>query len=634
MLAKVLTACRWPGHPRAGLNVAVRFASAKQVARRKKERLQQRFAKVREFRRKQEGDFPVSLRPVRIPEVRDLETLEETEETEESEKVSLAKAPAPKSAEALENAKVKAMKEPKAMLPTKVPNFNLERDLPEEDGASLQAYQARGLAKRLAERNYKYIPNPYSDRPGSLGTDAQAEAKYYTRYFDGTSPKVDHTHRTVMPTMDGAPEDLVEPKARPKRKRISAKRFWIQADHVTPDPQLVAFMSTRELKFAMMNEAHLVRKWRSGQAKGQGPGVGHAPGLPVGASELWMALGYRAAELACGRSVRPLPGESEGVEGRAPVVRCSLQSTLRFLQAMASVQAGPQSAVLVLVNRVLENVRDLKPHQGFYILQAMSRLRLKHPKAGRVMQHLSLAWRSLAEKNFVKSANAVAKLDLSKELWAKPLKMTLATWLAVMAPKNLMRLKAIAVMELLDDEDAMRSYLQRCERDRSHFWYSRHLQMVELHVHLLYPKLWESLEDEVRLFLQEVRNAAHDSTISRDDEDDEDDEDNEAPLAKRPNFDRKKFNSELHQDLSRILGSMSIPHQNKIAAGPMVLDIHLHDMCIVEASAAWSYYLRSSHLTALARRRQEMLKAMGFDMAVIPYFHWEQLKDDDAKREL
>jgi hypothetical protein len=51
---------------------------------------------------------------------------------------------------------------------------------------------------------------------------------------------------------------------------------------------------------------------------------------------------------------------------------------------------------------------------------------------------------------------------------------------------------------------------------------------------------------QVRLFLQEVRNAAHDSTISRDDEDDED---NEAPLAKRPNFDRKKFNSELHQEL-------------------------------------------------------------------------------------
>lgn len=42
-----------------------------------------------------------------------------------------------------------------------------------------------------------------------------------------------------------------------RRRRISAKQFWIQADHVTPDPQSVAFMSTRELKFAMMNEAWL-----------------------------------------------------------------------------------------------------------------------------------------------------------------------------------------------------------------------------------------------------------------------------------------------------------------------------------------------------------------------------------------
>jgi len=25
-------------------------------------------------------------------------------------------------------------------------------------------------------------------------------------------------------------------------------------------------------------------------------------------------------------------------------------------------------------------------------------------------------------------------------------------------------------------------------------------------------------------------------------------------------------------------------------------------------------------------------KAMGFDMAVVPYFRWEQLQDDDAKR--
>lgn len=79
---------------------------------------------------------------------------------------------------------------------------------------------------------------------------------------------------------------------------------------------------------------------------------GQAPGLPEGVSELWMAFGYRAAELSCGRSVRPMPGETEATSGRIPKQRCSLPSTLRFLQAMASVQAGPHSAALVLVNRV------------------------------------------------------------------------------------------------------------------------------------------------------------------------------------------------------------------------------------------------------------------------------------------
>eukprot|EP00434_Breviolum_minutum_P043083 symbB.v1.2.038380.t1/scaffold5953.1/size22177/3 len=363
-----------PGHAGAARSP---FASASKVAQRKRRKLQLRFANVRDFKQK-DGDFPVSIRPHRIPEVRDLETLEETEEVVEKVPRAAAQPPRP-SPVATENAKVKSLREKKAMPPMKVPHFNPEKDLPEEDAASLQAYKARALAKRLSERNYKYIPNPHGDSPGPLGTDPQAEANYYARYFDGRPPRVDH--RRVLPTMDGAPEDLMDAKARPRRRRISAKQFWIQADHVTPDPQSVAFMSTRELKFAMMNEAHLVRKWRSGQPKGQGPSAGHAPGLPGGAAELWMAFGYRAAELACGRSVRPMPGESEGVEGRTPEVRCSLQSTLRFLQAMASVQAGPHSAVLVLVNRVLEHVQDLKPHQGFYILQAMSRLRLKHPKA-------------------------------------------------------------------------------------------------------------------------------------------------------------------------------------------------------------------------------------------------------------
>ena len=33
------------------------------------------------------------------------------------------------------------------------------------------------------------------------------------------------------------------------------------------------------------------------------------------------------------------------------------------------------------------------------------------------------------------------------------------------------------------------------------------------------------------------------------------------------------------QDLSRILSSMGLGHQNKVSAGPLILDIHLQDMC-------------------------------------------------------
>ena len=43
---------------------------------------------------------------------------------------------------------------------------------------------------------------------------------------------------------------------------------------------------------------------------------------------------------------------------------------------------------------------------------------------------------------------------------------------------------------------------------------------------------------------------------------------------------------------------------------------------IVEAAAAWSFYLRSSHLTALARRRQEMLKAEMSIILVLRFVEW------------
>ena len=227
-------------------------------------------------------------------------------------------------------------------------------------------------------------------------------------------------------------------------------------------------------------------------------------------------------------------------------------------------------------------------------------------------------------------------------LWAKPLKVALEAWLPRMDGRHLANLKAIAVMELLDEPQAMQAYLEQCESMRNDFWYSRHLQVVEAHVHLLYPELWKSLDEKIRVFLQEVRAAAEESRAraqapearAQESSEGSDSElEDEAPsLVTLGAFDKKRFSSALHADISRMLTALGLEHSNKISAGPVLLDVvplvytlrlgtfcrclamwvgqrvktrHLPSMVVVEAAAPWQFYLRSPQITALARRRQE-----------------------------
>ena len=167
-------------------------------------------------------------------------------------------------------------------------------------------------------------------------------------------------------------------------------------------------------------------------------------------------------------------------------------------------------------------------------------------------------------------------------LWAKPLKVALEAWLPRMDGRHLANLKAIAVMELLDEPQAMHAYLEQCESLRNDIWYSRHLQVIEAHVHLLYPELWNSLDERTRLFLQDVRTAAEESrqmqtqvvqesSASENSEDESDEEEVQAVPA--PTFDKQRFSSPLHADISRMLSALGLEHSNKISAGPVLLDI-------------------------------------------------------------
>jgi len=691
-------------------------SSSSRAARKKKQKLKLRYWKPTPERllRQKDGDFPVQLRPAGVvPEVRDLQDSSfDAQAAAEEDEGGFGKTPRPKPHKVRQALRERwgetQEKDPHAWSPgassasvhevrektrlsagggkasPRVLEFKPERDMSEEDAADMAAMRARALARR----NYKWMPNPFGPKPGPLGPGPQAEARYYERYFDGHRPAEEGLRRAA--SLDG--EELRDPGSlRPERERISPKRFWYQSDYVAPDPPSVAMMNSRELKFAMVNEAHNVRKWRNGHPEGR------AAGMPPGSGELWLAFGLRAAELAhvgtaaaaaVGSRDLLVPGTSspevagvegggeegedeEALRGRRPPQRCSLSTTLRFLQAMASVQAGPYTALRHLMSRVLESLQDLRPHQCFFLLQAMSRLRIKHPKSPLILQHMSLAWRTLPPKKLVKAANAVAKLDLGGHLWAKPLKLSLWRTLSQFSGKHFANLKAITVIELLDDPEALRAYLDRAEELRGYVRYSRHLRMIEIHVHLLHPELWESLDDQVRLFLQQVRTAAEQSSegdwptaqrstrgrrrqsrwgrsrvdsqgangsASEDEASDSDsnsDGSDNLGARRKPVFDRQRFSSALHEDISRVLsGCLGIEHHNKLAAGPLTVDMcHVPTMTVVEAAAPWQFYARSPQMTALARRRQELLRAMGFKIVRVPYHRWESLDTDDAKVE-
>jgi len=596
-----------------------------------------------------DGDFPLQVRPSALV-IRDLQ--DSSFDIEAAEGNKLPKKIKPHEVrEALRHSapdRVHGTQDDKADVKTlkdagrqgsAIPEFDMERDVGEEEATDFALQKARAEA-RAAQRRYKWVPNPHGSTPGPLGQTPAAEAKYFERYYKG-----DDIEKRPHAGPSGSEEFREARSPRQPRERLSPKQFWYLPGHTTPLPADVGFLNSRDLKFSMVNEAHLVRKWRETRPEGR------AAGMPLESRDLWMAFGHRAADLAEGRPA-PIakPDIPENFESRkdGQLQRCSLSSTLRYVQCLASVQAGPYSALQRLVGRAFEHIDDMKPRELFFLLQALSRLRLKPSKLFLILQRMSLTWGKLSDKQFVKAANAVAKLDIASNAWAKPLKLALVKWLPRLHGRQLALLKGITVMELLDDTDAMRIYLEQCERMRTHFWYSRHLQLVELHAHLVQPKLWEVLSENVRLFLQDVRIAAERSRdaqntarnvctpstdASSDDSGGSSDDENEGDSLEQGSFDRNSFASALHADISRVLTDVvRLEHQNRLAAGALTVDMcHLPTMTVIDAAESWQFYLRSPQPTAQARRRHEILRAMGFRLVIVPYYKWSALQSDEEK---
>lgn len=595
--------------------------------------------------RQKEGDFPIQLRPVEQDmKVRDLHDPALDMEADKWKPLEARRKPKPH--EVREAVKklfpsknvgtvddklsfTEVADKKAAKLASSIPQFDVERDVGEKEAFEIEAAKARMLARR----NFKWMPNPFSARPGLLGANPEAEAKYYETYFDGNDAPGDEHHPHA-----GSSDDLVDSTLprRKSRNHISPRHYWYDPSYVSPSPHAVHMFNSRRLKYAMANEAHMVRKWRNKQPEGR------AAGLPPWSHDLWIAFGHRAAELAARTDPRHRdPSEEAQMESRLSK-RSSINTTLRFLQFLASVQAGPYSALLRLVDRIMQHHKELKPRQCFHLLQAMSRLRLQHPKLRLVLERMSFSWRTLPDKDFVKAANAVAKLGLGDNMWAKPLKLALVTAIPLLSGQHLANLKSIAVMDLLDESESIKLYLNHCLDDRPFFTYPRHLQMVELHAHLIYPDAWKQLDKPILSFLQEIRVAAERSRPpeaagialkSPNSSETGNSDDGEEGGSRTGWFDKRNFSCRLHMDISRVMREdLQIPHQNQVSAGPLLLDmVHLPTMTTVEAGAEWQYYRRSIRPTALARRRHEMLRAMGFQTVIVPHYRWYALPSNHER---
>eukprot|EP00397_Hematodinium_sp_SG-2012_P044910 GEMP01050285.1.p1 GENE.GEMP01050285.1~~GEMP01050285.1.p1 ORF type:complete len:305 (+),score=83.30 GEMP01050285.1:25-939(+) len=175
-----------------------------------------------------------------------------------------------------------------------------------------------------AAKKFHWMPHPKTRPKGD---------EYFAKYFLARDRRLDGREKEFKKILDELPDEAKE-----ANKRISPRKYWYSADYETPKAEDVPHMKSCEVKKVMMEEAHQVRKKQA----------------PFN-EELWTALAQRGAEVACGRL---LSGES------GP--QCGALTTLRMLQALASVQVSVNAAIMQIVDRVT-NEKRLKPqHHHFF----------------------------------------------------------------------------------------------------------------------------------------------------------------------------------------------------------------------------------------------------------------------------
>ncbi|GBE61943.1 RAP domain-containing protein, putative [Babesia ovata] len=439
------------------------------------------------------------------------------------------------------------------------------------------------------------------------------EEEFYSSFFRDRERKFDGMGSKLRNLESQLLKEQQEALRSSPKTRIAPKAYWLKAGYVSPTPEEVAALNSLDLRFVMMNEARKSIATCNIDDK------------------IWDAFLMRVNTIAPNVCIRSL---------------------LRFLQIVSKVQLTPTDHVRALVDHIHRRRAEMKPKHYVFLFQALGRLRLRDQRLYDDLYEMVLCWPVLRNNFLVKAANSLAKLGVCDSLLLQPLRDVLAKRIDFFSATDCTRLKAITILEMFAD-DMIPSFLEKCEYHRQHFrHYTRHLEVIELYIRLFKAEVYGRLDDATKQFLIDVRQqtlakklADATSTSMVTDEcnsavsDDEDDDrlDHDASqmsgsAAGGSSTAARAVRCPYHEDVSRVLTLLGVPHRNYMRAGPFILDVYEpKSNTVIEINTEHQYYHGTTHLTAMARRRHELIAGMGFRLLHIPYRWWRQLQGDEAK---
>ncbi|GFE54403.1 RAP domain-containing, putative [Babesia ovis] len=394
------------------------------------------------------------------------------------------------------------------------------------------------------------------------------EDEFYRSFFrdrdrriDGMENKLQHLQTEILK------EEQSSLSAAP-RTRIAPRAYWFKPNYVSPTPEEVSGLNSLNLRFVMMNEA---RKAISTNE------IDHA---------LWDAFLMRVNSISA--------------------------------NIVSKVQLVPNDHIKLLIDHIHRRKAEMKPKHYVFLFQALGRLRLRDQRLYDDLYEMVLCWSVLRNNFLVKAANALAKLGVCDSLLIQPLRQVLSKRLDLFSATDCLRLKAITVFDLFDDE-MITLFLSKCEYHKKHFrHYSRNLELVELHLRLLRTQLYDKLDDATKQFLIDIRQQTlskklvdDNGTVTPMDTDkvehlSDPHETVSGPLHSESvdgGQSKPIFHCTYHEDISRVLTHMGVYHRNYMVAGPFVLDIYEpRSNTVIEINTEYQYYHGTTHLTATATR--------------------------------